>query len=602
MLARKLLWTALLVVSYALVAVSGDFAFNTLVVHSLRDFTPLETAFLAVLIGAPTTYYLIGQRLDLRRAIAERDQTDEDLRRKTEDLQQSEQKLRALFELAPVGIARTDMNGRYVEFNEAFREICGYAEEELKELDYWKLTPPEYDQDEAAQLALLEKTGRYGPYEKAYIRRDGSRVPLRLNGLLIEGAGGERFIWSIVEDITEQRRAETVLIEARNAAEAATVAKSEFLSNMSHEIRTPLTGVVGFAGLLKAMDSLPAEARRCADRIAASAEALLAVGNDVLDFSKLEAGQMDLDPQPFAPVELVEGAADLVRDRAAAKQLALSVAIDGVLPPKLLGDSARLRQVLLNLLANAIKFTDAGLVEIKAEYALDSHRLRVEVRDTGVGIPAALASRLFQRFSQVDASSTRTQGGTGLGLAICKSLIEMMQGEIGFESTPGIGSTFWFEVPAPLAADYQDEIPAEQPVHADLGPMSILVVDDVAVNRELVLALLSPFDAALFEAASGLEAVSAAMERRFDLILMDLQMPGMDGMAAARAIRANSDLNRVTPILALSANVLPEQITACKAAGMNDHIAKPIYPADLLGKIAYWSSDVQPTGGLSRQA
>jgi CheY-like chemotaxis protein len=311
---------------------------------------------------------------------------------------------------------------------------------------------------------------------------------------------------------------------------------------------------------------------------------------------------MDMDPQPFDPAELLENAADLVRDRAAAKGLTLSLAIDDALPPRLVADSARLRQVLLNLLANAIKFTDAGLVEIKAGYASDSRRLRVEVRDTGVGIPAALASRLFQRFSQVDASSTRTQGGTGLGLAICKSLVEMMQGEIAFESTPGVGSTFWFEVPAPLAADDQVEMSAEQPVHADLGPMSILVVDDVAVNRELVSAMLSPFDATLFEAASGPEAVSAAMERRFDVILMDLQMPGMDGMAAARAIRANSDLNRATPILALSANVLPEQITACKAAGMNDHIAKPIYLADLLGKIAYWSSDVQPTEGLSRQA
>ena len=718
MLAKRLFWTGVLVLSYALAATLADFILNAVIMGSPKGFSPVETVILAVLIGTPATYYLIGQRIYLRRAIAQRDQTDSDLQRKTgelavsearyrlladgspdviirydtsgqveylspaarkygwdpdkvdganvassldpseeernqkfledlaagrpvpqgeeniwrvstpagetvyfegrsspirsedgtvlgavavlrdvterrvaaEALQQNEQKLRGLFELAPVGIALTDMNGRYVEFNEAFRKVCGYTEEELKALDYWKLTPPEYDQDEAAQLASLEKTGRYGPYEKEYIRKDGSRVPLRLNGLLIEGSGGEKFIWSIVEDITEQRRTEAVLIDARNAAEAATIAKSEFLSNMSHEIRTPLTGVVGFAGLLKAMEPLPAQARQYADRIATSAEALLSVVNDVLDFSKLEAGQMDLDPHPFNPTELVDTAVDLVRDRAASKGLTVGVAIDSALPTPLVADCARLRQVLLNLLTNAIKFTDRGRVVVTAGYASATQRMRVAVRDTGIGVSPALASRLFQRFSQVDSSSTRAQGGTGLGLAICKSLIEAMKGEIGFDSKPGIGSVFWFEVPAPVAAEDPAENATEQPVHADVGRISLLVVDDVAVNRELVATMLSPFDVTLFEAASGPEAVKLAMERRFDLILMDLQMPGMDGLAATKAIRANSDVNRVTPILALSANVLPEHVAACRAAGMDGHIAKPISADELLGQVARWSS------------
>ena len=719
MLAKRLFWTGVLVLSYALAATLADFILNAVILGSPNGFSPVETAILAVLVGTPATYYLIGQRMYLRRAIAQRDQTDADLRRKTgelavsearyrlladgspdviirydtsgqveylspaarkygwdadalnganvassvdpsenernqkfledlaagrpvphgeeniwrastpagetvyfegrsspitgedgaalgvvavlrdvterrvaaEALQQSEQKLRGLFELAPVGIALTDMNGRYVEFNEAFREICGYTEEELKALDYWKLTPPEYDEDEAAQLASMEKTGRYGPYEKEYVRKDGSRIPLRLNGLLIEGPGGEKFIWSIVEDITEQRRTEAVLIDARNAAEAATIAKSEFLSNMSHEIRTPLTGVVGFAGLLKAMDPLPTQARQYADRIATSAEALLSVVNDVLDFSKLEAGQMELDPHPFNPADLVETAADLVRDRAASKGLTVGVAINSALPTLLLADGARLRQVLLNLLTNAIKFTDRGRVDVTAAYASDTQRIRVAVRDTGIGVSPALASRLFQRFSQVDSSSTRAQGGTGLGLAICKSLVEAMEGEIGFDSKPGVGSVFWFEVPAPATAeDAPAKHATEQPVHAEVGRMSLLVVDDVAVNRELVATMLSPFDVTLFEAASGPQAVKLAMERPFDLILMDLQMPGMDGLGATQAIRANSDLNRTTPILALSANVLPEHIAACRAAGMDGHIAKPISPAELLGQVARWSS------------
>jgi len=509
-------------------------------------------------------------------------------RQAAEFLEQSERKLRGLFQLAPVGIALTDMDGRYIEFNEAFRETCGYDDDELKALDYWALTPPEYADDEAAQLESLAKTGRYGPYEKEYVRKDGSRVPLRLSGILIDGLHGQQMIWSIVEDISAQRRGEAVLIDARNAAEAASIAKSEFLSNMSHEIRTPLTGVVGFAGLLQGMTGLPTEAQRYAARIAASAEALMVVVNDVLDFSKLEAGQMELDPHPFDLGALVETVADLYRDRAADKGLQLNIAPHSA-APVLLADSARLRQVLLNLVGNAIKFTDAGQVGIAAGYDANAGRLRIAVSDTGIGIPPDQASHLFQRFSQLDASSTRAHGGTGLGLAICKSLVEMMHGEIGLESAPGQGSTFWFEVPAPVA-EAASLAPAAQPTARVEGHLRALVVDDVPVNRELVSVMLSPFDISITEAASGQEAVNLAMLERFDLILMDLQMPGMDGIAAAKAIRANAEPNRDTPILALSANVLPSQVAQCLAAGMNDHVSKPIRPAELLGKIAQWTS------------
>jgi PAS domain S-box-containing protein len=719
MLAKKLFWTGALVFSYVLIAIGGDFALNVLILNDPAGFTPFGTAFLAVLIGTPTTYYLIGQRMDLRRAIAARDQTDMELRRKSEELavsearyrlladgspdviirydtngqveylspaarkygwdpddlaganvassldpaelernqqflavlaagqpvpqggeniwravtpageavyfegrsspirgadgavlgavavlrdvterrqaaealQQSEQKLRGLFQLAPVGIARTDMNGRYVEFNEAFRETCGYTEEELKALDYWKLTPPEYDQDEAAQLASLEDTGRYGPYEKEYIRKDGSRVPLRLNGLLIEGPGEEKFIWSIVEDITEQRRTEAVLIEARNAAEAATVAKSEFLANMSHEIRTPLTGMLGFAGLLEDLDGLPPTAKTYVDRIATSGQALLSVVNDILDFSKLDADRIELDPHPFDPAALVSETLELVGAEAARKGLLVSSEIQGMLPAAVYADGARVRQVLLNLLTNAIKFTEKGAVSVTAGYLAESGRLRISVTDTGVGIPEDRLGRLFQRFSQIDGSTTRQYGGTGLGLAISKGLVEKMNGQIEVESREGEGSTFWFTVDAPpTELEQAPAAPARRLPDDGVAAARILVVDDVVVNRELVRTMLSPFGYDLVEAASGAEAVAAAMAAPFDLILMDLQMPGMDGLSATRAIRQTCEANRATPIVALSANVLPVHLAECAQAGMDDHIAKPIVPAELLTKIARWTA------------
>ena len=718
MLAKKLFWTGVLVAIYALVATAVDYAVNVYLLHTPSGFTPVETVLLSILIGVPSTYYLISQRMDLRRVVAELRRTDTNLRRTSEEfaesearyrlltdaspdiiirydtggrveylspaarrygwdpetyigsavadsldpserdrnrqflqdlaagrpvpqgeenvwrsvtpdgrvayfegrsspirradgaivgavanlrdvterrqaaaaLQQSEQKLRGLFELAPVGIALTDMAGRYIEFNDAFREICGYSEVEIRGLDYWKLTPPEYAEQEALQLDLLKERGRYGPFEKEYVRKDGSRIPLRLNGLLIEGPDGEPLIWSIVEDITEQRRAEAVLIEARNAAEAATVAKSEFLANMSHEIRTPLTGMLGFAGLLERLEGLPPLAEKYVGRIATSGQALLLVVNDILDFSKLDADRIELDPHPFDPAALVAETVELVAAEAAHRGLDLRPVIEGPMPAAVEADSSRVRQVLLNLLTNAIKFTDAGGVTITVSHETGPEgRLRISVADTGVGIPADRLDRLFQRFSQVDGSITRQYGGTGLGLAISRRLTEMMGGEIGVESEAGAGSTFWFTVTAPEAVLERAEA---APVGSDPGERSarILVVDDVPVNRELVRTMLAPFGFDLIEASSGAEAVAAAMAGAFDLILMDLQMPGMDGMEASLAIRQTCELNRATPIVALSANVMPEHRAACREAGMDDHIAKPISPTELITKIVQWTA------------
>jgi CheY-like chemotaxis protein len=329
-------------------------------------------------------------------------------------------------------------------------------------------------------------------------------------------------------------------------------------------------------------------------RIASAGHGLLSVINDILDFSKLEAGQVDLDPHPFDPVACIEGVAGMLAPQAAAKGLALECDIAAELPACVEADSARIRQVLVNLVGNAVKFTEAGRVTIAVRYDLDaSAHLHVAVIDTGSGISPEAQKRLFERFSQVDGTVGRRHGGTGLGLAICKSLVELMGGTLGVESQLGEGSTFWFTVPARPATAAEEPALTSIDGGLDVRPAHILLVDDLPTNRELVRAMLAPLGHSFEEADSGADAVRAAMRTRFDLILMDLQMPGMDGMAAARAIRSTCEANRGTPILAFSANVLAEHTEAALAAGMNGHIAKPIQPGELLTKVTMWTSSPQ---------
>ena len=386
----------------------------------------------------------------------------------------------------------------------------------------------------------------------------------------------------VVRDITETKALEEALIEARDVAEAGARAKSEFLANMSHELRTPLTSVIGFSGLLKGSQNLPDAERRFADRIATSSEALLSVINDILDYSKLEADAVGLDPMPFDPMTMAEGAAGIVEAQCVAKGLALDIEVEPGLPAALMGDEGRLRQVMLNFLSNAVKFTGHGRVLLKMGWA--DGRLRIAVTDSGIGIAADKIDALFDRFTQADASTTRVYGGTGLGLAISRRLIELMGGEIGADSRPGHGSTFWLDVPldaARTSATADAQTLAEVPTGS-----RILMADDAAANRELVRAILGGWDIVLETADDGAAAVQAAASGDYDLILMDVHMPVMDGLDATRAIRAMSGQVSRTPILALTANVQPEQVAACRSAGMNGHVGKPIQIRDLMTAIA----------------
>ncbi|HVL42619.1 MAG TPA: PAS domain-containing protein, partial [Brevundimonas sp.] len=362
--------------------------------------------------------------------------------------------------------------------------------------------PPEYSQ-RGVTYRGLQRDGEVRWFEArtSIIRDDDGRV--------VE-------FQDVVRDVTDTKRLEHALTEARDRAEAGARTKSEFLANMSHELRTPLTSVIGFSGLLVSSGNLPPDERMWANRIATASDALLSVINDILDYSKLEADAVDLDPQPFDPRAMAQGAAAIVESQCLARGLTLTVDVAAGLPAAVMGDEGRLRQVTLNFLSNAVKFTSAG--EIRLTVAEDAGRLRVAVRDSGIGIPPDKISQLFDRFTQADASTTRVYGGTGLGLAISYRLIEMMGGQIGVDSTPGEGSTFWFTIPMMCAEAAGDQTaPADTVVPSGLR---ILMADDAAANRELVTAIMGGLGADLDTVCNGAEAVEAARAGGYDLILM----------------------------------------------------------------------------------
>jgi signal transduction histidine kinase/DNA-binding response OmpR family regulator len=382
----------------------------------------------------------------------------------------------------------------------------------------------------------------------------------------------------VIRDITERKEREDALAAARLAAEEAVRSKSDFVANVSHELRTPLNSIIGFSRLLTEGAGLNEEAQRRVRLIHSAGQALQSVIDNVLDFSKLEAAALELNCAPFDLRAFIPETIALLEPQAAARDLPLRALVAPDVPAWVVGDEGRLRQVLLNLLSNAVKFTREGHVEVRLRpVPIESGeaRLRVEVRDTGSGISQQRLDTLFSRFVQAAPSVAAHYGGTGLGLAITRQLVDLMGGEIGVESRVGAGSTFWFEVVLPIAAASAPAQDERSPGESWRGK-HILVVDDVDLNRDLMLATLSSYGCAVEAANDGAQAVAAVLARPFDLVLMDCQMPVMDGFAATEAIRAAGPPHNATPIVALTASAQSAHIERCRESGMDDHLSKPL--------------------------
>src|SRR4051812_14859833 len=405
------------------------------------------------------------------------------------------------------------------------------------------------------------------------------------------------------------RRAKEAADQARLAADQAREAKANFLATMSHELRTPLNSIIGFANLLLETGLEEQQRQHFAKLVRDAGRSLLVIVNDVLDFSKIEAGKLTLEPKPLDVCHLAQSCCRLMEPMAAEKGLTVNLDPAPDLPSWVLGDEQRLRQILLNLLNNAAKFTERGSITLAvtktAEGETAPGRIRFSVVDTGIGIPQDKLGLLFDRFAQVDSSKTRPFAGTGLGLAISKQLVELMGGAIGVTSTPGAGSTFWFEVPLPETTAPATGQRSPVPITGREGrPARVLLAEDLQTNQILVTAILTRAGHQVDVAENGALAVEAVQRADYDLVLMDVQMPVMDGLEATRKIRSLEGKVANIPIVALTASVLDQDVEACRAAGMADFVAKPIDADALLGAVARWVSPkpVESAGMLQQLA
>jgi two-component system sensor histidine kinase/response regulator len=521
-----------------------------------------------------------------------RDITDRKLAEQS--LRCSQNRLQTLLDTASDGIHILDTSGNLVQCSPSFARMLGYTMEEAARLNVadWDALIPRQDVERTLRAHIDEPA----TFETRHRRKDGTVFDVEISARGVRLDGGTYF-YASSRDISERKLAESALLRAKESADAANQAKSDFLANMSHEIRTPMNGILGMVDMM--LDQpLGDEQKERAQIVKQSAGALLAIVNDILDFSKIEAHKLDLETLPFDLDALLLDMAATLGVRAREKGLRLLCPANPMLSRWFAGDPGRLRQILNNLIGNAIKFTEQG--EIAVSYRVMESReqrslLRFEVTDTGIGVDAGEQGRLFERFTQADGSTTRRYGGTGLGLAISRQLVELMGGEIGLESDPGRGSTFWFTLDLPearpTAASAPAQDPAEMPAHAHPRFQAhVLVVEDDTTNQLIARGILEKLGIRVTLADNGKRALETLASGPFDLVLMDGQMPEMDGYEATRRIRDGDAgvRNPAIPVVAMTAHAMRGEREHSLATGMNDHLTKPIDPAALVRALELW--------------
>jgi PAS domain S-box-containing protein len=499
----------------------------------------------------------------------------------------SEKKFRSLFENSVEGIFQCTAHGKLISANPAFMRLLS-MDIDFSTEDFC-LSCIFADKEKFIEFTqILKKHQKIVSYDAQLLDTQRREIWVSISARLTQEEE-DYVIEGFLEDITEKVSAKN-LREAKIAAESANQAKSTFLASMSHEIRTPLNGIIGMTNLLMDTTLLPSQ-QEYAESIIHCSELLLFIINDILDFSKIEAGKLDIDEHPFQLPLLIKEIADILSYRIQEKHLIMTIDIEASLPLWVIGDSGRIRQVLLNLVNNAIKFTETGGICIAVSCRQNANNqpiYHIAVKDTGIGIAPHQMDRLFKSFSQVDATTTRKYGGTGLGLAISQKLVELMQGNLHVISSEGQGSTFWFEIPLKTTQkplENTQNRPTQPTTSQLFQPLTILLADDNPVNQKIAGTLLENLGHQVDAVFSGVGVLGALDVKKYDLILMDVQMPEMDGLEATRAIRQSEKHYRNIPIIAMTANAMKEDEEKCLEAGMNHYLSKPIQRQKLLALI-----------------
>lgn len=517
-----------------------------------------------------------------------------------ETINESEKRYSELFKGIRDGWVKTDLEGNFLDFNDRYAEMLEYTRDELLNMNFFDITPAKWlDKEQIIIHDQIYKRGYSEVYEKEYITKTGKIIPVELRAYAVKKDDKLIGMWGLARNITERKQTEQRLVTTLEAARKANQMKAEFLANISHELRTPMNGIIGFLSILLETD-LSSEQIEYLNYIKNSADSLLKIINDVLDLSKIESGKAEF---LYTKINLRDSVIKIAEDymkEADKKGIQLEYNLDKHLPVEVIGDFDRINQILRHLVDNAVKFTEKGSVKINVNnlnntYNIEKAKIEFEIKDTGIGIPEDMADEIFESFTQVDGSYTRKYKGTGLGLTIVKNIVKLMGGEIFLESKIKEGSTFRIVLEFSIPVDAEKKrLITEKTIEkiADNGGIKkIIVAEDEFVNLKYILTILNNKGFAADSAENGEELIKKLTENEYDLILMDIKMPVMDGMEAAHAIRKGiaGEKNKNIRIIALTAHAIEGDKEKFLDAGMDDYISKPAEPEALMKTILKYS-------------